>query len=326
MTPFSACLYALLFTLTTAPVYAGMVPMSDEELSDQSGQGFLQIDRTSSGDYDFTRFTFGIDADVSLNADLVDLGNYERDGSSGSDIRITDFGLGSVNDDGTLNPFSVSDPFFELAYTTNEDGTQDLVGVRLGFAEALGYLSGNIESLTGNIEVNVSGTAAPIFDQASWYQDLLLYAAGVDEGTVLSSSAVLVDADGNPISVRASSVGIPNGTTLECEDGCNLGGLSSTLLSMFESDGCEILGLTTCFSLSSFRTLAVGDLDSGTAATGMFISFQSQSVTWIDDTTETTAVSGAFMNIPNGGISVDFEQSFNGIERIRTKFLDPYYD
>ncbi|WP_430459883.1 hypothetical protein ACQUQU_11770 [Thalassolituus sp. LLYu03] len=316
----------VLSALTGALPAHALTQLSDDELSQETGQGFIQIDRPSSDDFDFTRFTFGIDADVSLNADLIDLGNYERDGSSGSDILINDFALGSVNDDGTLNPFSISDPFFELAFETDADGNENIVGVRLGFGEALGYLSGNIESLTGNIEVNVTGTADAIYDEASWIQQAALTLAGVDRDTVLSSSAVLVDADGNEINVRATSVGIPNGTALTCEDGCNLGGLSSSLLSLFKSDGCEILGLTTCFSLSTFRTLEIGDLDTATAATGMFISFQSKDVTWIDSGTETTAVSGAFMNIPNGGITVDFEQSFNGIERIRTKFLDPYYD
>lgn len=311
--------------LPAASAFA-LTPMDDDALALQTGQGFISIDRSSSDDYDFTRFTFGLDVEVSLNADLIDLGNYERDGVAGSDILINDFALGSINSDGTLNPFSISDPFFELAFETDAEGNENIVGVRLGFGEALGYLSGNIESLTGNIEVDVTGTASPIYDQAETAQKIALGIAGVYRTSTLSSSAVLVDADGNEINVRATSVGIPNGTALTCADGCGLGDASTAILSLFPSDGCQILGLSTCFSLSTFRTLEIGDLESGSAATGMFISFQSQDVTWIDSGTETTAVSGAFMNIPNGGITVDFEQSFNGIERIRTKFLDPYYD
>lgn len=320
----------VLFCLAFYPLWAlsALSPLSDDELGQQTGQAFFQIDRTTSGDFDFTRFTFGMDVDVSLNADLVELGRYERDGETtgSSDIRINDFALGSVNDDGTLNPFYIKDPFFELAFEEAADGSEQLVGVRLGFEEAYGKLSGNIEYLTGNIEVDVVGTASPIYDQASFGQKLLLGIAGVDRDTVLSSSAVLVDEDGNEKAIRAQWVGIPNGTTLDCDSGCNLGGLSDSLLSLFGSDGCEILGITTCFPLSTFRTLDIGDADTGETASGMFISFQSKTVYWIDDGTGTETVAGAFMNIPNGGISVDFEESFNGIERIRTKFVDPYYD
>ncbi|MAD45683.1 MAG: hypothetical protein CMI02_14160 [Oceanospirillaceae bacterium] len=304
---------------------AALTALSDEQLSNQTGQAFLQIDRDAAGSFDFTRFTFGMDVDVSLNADLVELGNYVRDGEPGADIRINDFALGSVNGDGTLNPFNIQDPYFELAFETI-DGKEELVGVRLGFTEALGKLSGNIESLTGNIEVDVVGTADPIYEQANFGQRLLLGIAGVDRDTVLRSNAVLVDEDGNPQQVRAEWVGIPNGTTLNCESGCNLGGLSDGLLGLFGSDGCQILGIDTCFPLNTFRTLDIGDTDNGQSTQGMFLSFQTKQVAWLNGGEGTPATAGAFMNIPNGGISVDFEESFNGIQRIRTKFLDPYYD
>lgn len=314
----------LLFSLPFMIANAALQPMDDDELGDHTGQAFLQFDRTENvGGLDFTKLTFGLDVETSLNADLVELGNYQRNGQAGSDIRIRDFALGSVSDDGTITPFVIKDPFIEVAFD-DSSGRQDVVGVRFGFASAQGQLSGSIESLTGNIEVDVVGSADPIYNEANFFQRLLLGAAGVARDTRLRSDAVLVDGNGNPTNVRAQSIGVANGSTLQCESGCNLGGLSNFLLSLFASNNCSVLGLNTCFSLQNFRTLDIGQPNN--PASGLFLSFQSQAINWRDGNTTTPTVSGTFINIPNGGITVDFEQSFNGIPRVRTKLLDPYFD
>ncbi|WP_286717114.1 hypothetical protein [Thalassolituus sp. UBA2009] len=319
-------IFTLVLTVVLSPIVAAaMQPMTDEELGIQTGQAFFQIDRDTSGSVDFTKFTFGMDIDISMNSDLVELGRYDRAGEAAgsSDIRINDFALGSVNNDGTLNPFRITDPFFELAFE-DVNGKEELVGIRLGFGSALGKLSGNIESLTGNLQVDVRGRAKPIRDQASGFVRFLLGVAGVGDNTMMESvdRAVLLNpVTGEPDSVRAVGVGLANGNSLQCVDGgCWLNDVVSSLT----ASNCAILGISTCFRLNSFRTLDVGK--SGNPATGMFLSFQTKSISWIDNGVGTPTVSGAFMNIPNGGITVDFEQSFNGIERIRTKFLDPYYD
>ena len=304
-------------------IFAAMMPLSDDELSDAVGQAFLQIDRTSAGALDYTRFTFGMDIDVSLNADLIEFGRYSRSGETApSDIRINDFALGTINNDGTINPFSITDPFFELAFE-NVGGQQTLVGVRVGFGEALGKLSGNIESLTGNLQVDVRGRAKPIRDEAGGVVRGLLGIAGIQDDTIMESvnRAVLLDPNtGNPDPVRAVGIGLANGNSLRCVSGC---GALSGVTQYLTASNCAILGIGTCFNLNTFRTLDVGN--NGVPATGMFLSFQTKSISWIDNGLGTPTVSGAFLNIPNGGISVDFEQSFNGIERMRTKFIDPYY-
>ena len=320
----------IIFTLVLTVVFssfvtAAMQPMTDEELGIQTGQAFFQIDRDTSGSVDFTKFTFGMDIDISMNSDLVELGRYERAGETAgsSDIRINDFALGSVNNDGTLNPFHITDPFFELAFE-DVNGKEELVGIRLGFGSALGKLSGNIESLTGNLQVDVRGRAKPIRDQASGFVRFLLGFAGVGDNTMMESvdRAVLLNpVTGEPDSVRAVGVGLANGNSLQCVDG---GCWLNDVVKELTASDCAILGISTCFRLNSFRTLDVGK--DNNPATGMFLSFQTKSISWIDNGVGTPTVSGAFMNIPNGGITVDFEDSFNGIERIRTKFLDPYYD
>ncbi|MCD8523628.1 MAG: hypothetical protein LRY66_14205 [Saccharospirillaceae bacterium] len=299
--------------------------MTDEELGVQTGQAFFQIDRDTSGAVDFTKFTFGMDIDISMNSDLVELGRYDRSGETpgSSDIRINDFALGSVNNDGTLNPFHITDPFFELAFE-DVNGKEELVGIRLGFGSALGKLSGNIESLTGNLQVEVKGRAEPIRDAAGWFVRGLLGFAGIGDNTIMESvnPAVLLNpSTGAPDPIRATGIGLANGNSLRCVSGC---GALSGVTQYLTASNCAILGISTCFQLKNFRTLDVGKDNS--PATGMFLSFQTRNISWIDNGVGTPTVPGAFMNIPNGGISVDFDDSFNGIERIRTKFLDPYYD
>ena len=76
--------------------------------------------------------------------------------------------------------------------------------------------------------------------------------------------------------------------------------------------------------MTNFKSLDIGN--NGDFSQGLFLSFQTKPVAWRDGGTTTTATKGAFINIPNGGINVSFTQAFEGIPRVRTKMLDPYYD
>lgn len=332
--PMKAILTLLLMAFYSLQSSAALQPLSDDELSDQMGQAFLQIDRDYAGSMSYTKFTFGMDVDVSLNADLIEMGRYERSGEAtgSSDIRINDFALGSVNDDGSLNPFSIHDPFFELAFET-VGGQEQLVGVRLGFTEAFGKLSGNIEYLSGNIEVDLYGLGSYLATQMECGGiDLICYLArdvivgGNHANDEFAGEAVLVNpSTGAADSIRATHIGMANGSTLSIPESDSA--ITDFLLGIFSSDNCELLSTQTCFPLSIYRTLDIGNKDTGEYATGMFVSFQSQPVSWFDGSGEgTLTTAGAFMNIPNGGIRTSFPEAFEGTQRIRTKFLDPYYD
>ena len=308
---------------------AQLIPIEETELSEMTGQAFINIDHSSNADnsLDFTKLTLGLDVKTLLTSDMLELGNYTRDGKAGSDIKINDFALGMIDDDGKIIPFEIKDPFIELAFE-DVDGKQNLAGVRLGFNGASGKLTGNIESLTGNINVNIVGRAAPIREAASegfWGPGrvLLLSAAGVSDNTQLRAAAELVQSNGQANPVRSTSVGIPNGDVLGCESGCNLGGLSNFLLGLFGSSNCAVLGITTCFPLSSYKSLDIGT--TGADAEGLFLSFQTKAITWYDNGAPTSTVKGAFFNIPNGGITVNFEEAFKGTDRVRTRYIDPYF-
>lgn len=317
--------------------FAGLVPIDEEDLSNMTGQAFINVDRlrtarnASNQAIDTTKITLGLDVKTSLNADLLDLGNYNRNGNNGSDIRINDFALGKIDSNGKIVPFEISDPFIELAFDRS-GGKENLVGLRLGFGGAKGALSGNIESITGKVNVDIVGNAAPIRQAArnssfGLFKVAALTLAGVSDSTRLRAAAELVQANGVANPVRATQVGISNGNTLGCESGCNLGRLSDFLLGLFESGNCAVLGIATCFPISSYSTLEVGNKQSNgsfSKTSGLYLSFLSQKITWEPGTPQ--AETGAFLNVPNGGLEVDFQQAFNGIERARTRYVDPYYD
>lgn len=310
-----------------ASVQAAMVPLADNELSDITGQAFINLTTDSNAGINYTRVNLGLSLDTQLNVKKLQLGQYDRSGETAgsSDILINNFALGTVGANDSINPFKITNPFIELAYDGNK-----VVGVRIGFGEAKGTLSGDIQSLTGNIPVHISGTAKPIRDSASGFDRFLLGLAGVQDNTKLEADATLVNSSGNADPVRGTMAGLTNGTALNCVSGCTLGGLSDGLLSLFKSSGCAILSLTTCFNLSQFQSLPVGntaDMSSMQgAAKGFFISLQTQDVAWrdMDSNAFITALKGAFMNLPkyrdaNGNlvapINIDFNQAFNGIPR-----------
>tara|TARA_B100000446_G_scaffold162685_1_gene163199 strand:+ start:342 stop:1283 length:942 start_codon:yes stop_codon:yes gene_type:complete len=311
--------------------YAQLVPIDEQELSNMTGQAFINVDRletarnSSNQTIDTTKITLGLDIKTSVNADLLDLGNYERDGLAGSDIRINDFALGKIDSNGAIIPFEISDPFIELAFDTDASGRENLIGLRLGFGGAKGALSGNIESLTGKINIEIFGEAAPIRASTTGFNRFLLGFAGISDTTKLRAGAELVQTDGVANPVRATTVGIPNGDNLDCESGCGI--LTGVALNLLGSNNCNVLGIATCFPIDIYRTLEIGNKQSNgsfTQAPGLFLSFLSEKITWEPGTQQ--AETGAFLNVPNGGLEVDFQQAFNGTERVRTKYVDAYYD
>jgi hypothetical protein len=325
--------------------HAQLVPIGEQELSDMTGQAFINIDQSSLNDLDYTKLTLGLDIETLLTADLVELGNYTRDGEEGADIRISDFALGSIDSDGEIVPFTIEDPFIELAFEDDANGLQNLVGVRFGFGGAEGVLAGTIESLTGNINIDIRDTADGLSNADNGLADLTAALLG---NSPIEASAVLVDSDGTPNNIRATEIGIKNNETfdivptsgtdkfvLSIAAGLGIGGLDCVESGFFSCSKAEITasnclaaGIDVCFDLDTYNSLDIGSKqDDGTfdLSDGLFLSFQTQEVTWVDDGVETVATSGAFFNIPNGGLEVTLEQALLGTDRVRTKYVDPYF-
>lgn len=325
--------------------HAKLEALDDEALSDVTGQAFINLTTDSANGIDYTRVNFGLKVETVMNMKKLELGRYDRSGelSGTSDILIDNFALGSVNDaTGAVNPFLINNPFIELAYSGDK-----VVGVRIGFGESKGTLSGDIQRLTGSVPVHIQGTADPIYDSADVGTRILLGIAGVYRSSTMEADAELVTGfdtadSGNPDPVRGTYSGMRDGQALSCSNGC-LGGLTNALLTLFKSDNCEVSGVATCFPLTQFRSLPVGNSAiSDNAATraiegaskGFFISLQNQNLAWkdLDSGQMITALQGAFLNMSknrdaNGNlvapININFDQAFNGIPRQDTCFGTP---
>lgn len=328
----------------SSAVHGQLIPINEDELSNTTGQAFISLDHSSSGGLDFTKVSLGLDIKTSLNSDVLDVGNYSRNGQAGSDILIDDFALGKIENNGSITPFEIRDPFIELAFEDN-GGKQDLVGVRLGFGGAKGALSGTIQSLTGNVNINIRDTAAGLSNADNGLADLTAALLG---NSPIEAEAVLVNSNGTPNNIRATEVGIRNGETfdivptsggdrfvLEIAAGLGIGGLNcvdSGFLSCRKAEitanNCLAAGIDVCFDINTYKSLDVGKkLSNGSFdfAEGLFLGFQTKPIVWQDGSTSTRAEPGAFLSVPNGGLEVTLSQALLGTSRVRTRYVDPYF-
>jgi Family of unknown function (DUF6160) len=201
--------------VSAGTAFAELQPISDEELGDYSGQAAVAFDVDQIGSNSYTRVTLGMEADVQMNIDTLEAGRYAKAGEMlEADINITNLGLGSISTDASkvqldgntyavndIIPFEINDPYFELA----RDDNDELIGFRIGFGEARGQLSGDFNSLSGNVEMEV-----------------------IDYfGTQYQTS--MLDSAGNADNSRSNYIGVDNsftGGTTDCSTGWYCYGLA----------------------------------------------------------------------------------------------------
>ncbi|WP_242674568.1 hypothetical protein [Marinobacter halodurans] len=335
----------LLLLMNAAVVHAELKPISDEAMSEVTGQAFVSVDRqqypSADNNTSYTRVNLGMDIEIQTNADTFELGRYERDGEveGSSDVLINNFSLGYIYDssyyernpdaarqlkadgsayqDGEIVPFKISNPYLEFAY---DESTEEIVGFRFGFGESQGILSGAIQQLTGNINIDIldrgEGLSAAdsngnLFDQMVGFLTPVL--AG---SSPLKTKARLVQ--GNPDRdnyggldpVRAEYIGVPNGEKFVLEDVNYLvAGLidiiSPTLSSELYTENCslfggcdvvvvaqqcEVLGIQACFDLGIYNSMPVGQIEDVNGkrtitgpSDGAFISFQTKDLEYLAD-------------------------------------------
>ena len=332
----TACAVLCAGLIGSGVAHAKLEEMNDNELSDVTGQAFINLTTDSANGLNFTRVNFGVDVQTQLNIRQLRLGKYDRSGEAAgtADIDINNFALGAVDDvTGQVDAFRIKNPFLELAYSGNK-----VVGVRMGFGEAQGYLSGDINRMTGNIAVDLYGKGSYLATQmnCAWYDLICASAKGLVGGTYansdFSAQAQLVNGSGDADPVRATMIGMVDGQTLSIPSGS---GFDNFLLGLFSSSNCSLLSTQTCFPLANYGTFPIGKLNSSnqfvSAAKGVFLSLQTQNVQWRDQQDASqfiSALAGAFMNIPrnadgSAAINTSFQEAFNGIPRKDTCFGTP---
>ena len=323
----------------SSPLLA-LEPLQDRELSEVTGQAFVSVDSSSYSEggetWDFRRINLGLDIQTLLTADELVVGEFERsfgdgdgtapmviEGADGStrtadyiydangnvavpsaDLILENFALGSVKDPYSANPevdpFRIRAPYIELAYQDNEQGVRQVVGFRMGFGRAQGYLSADLLSVTGNFEALAVGNGTDAYrsacvdgNSASWDQCLLLSAV---QGSVIYSPIELLDGyTGNALPEgtdedagyikRATWAGVPTGGNFSTSSWL------SGILPLLTAKNCEISGVKSCLKTGIYQSIYLGLPEDQrpegatfeeTSARGMFVSLQSQDVPWED--------------------------------------------
>jgi Family of unknown function (DUF6160) len=275
-----------------AMVLAELQPISDEELSEFSGQAAVAFDVEQLGSTSYTRVTLGMEADVQMNIDTLEAGRYDKAGETlAADIDITNLGLGSISTDASkiqldgntyavndIIPFELNDPYFELA----RDDQDELIGFRIGFGEARGQLSGDFNSLSGNVEMEI------VDYFGTQYESAMLNASG--------------DLDNS----RSNYIGVDKAYT---------GGTTDCSISWY------------CYDMGAFKTLDIGQRNKTTGAVDytedFFIGFQKQATEWMTSDGTLNADLGAFINLPTA-MQIDMNSGLNtaGNERVRLEYID----
>ncbi|MDS1310290.1 hypothetical protein [Marinobacter xiaoshiensis] len=309
---------ALTFSTLSLGVSADLNPIADEHLSEVIGQAFISIDRDFHPDAStaYTRINLGMDIEVQTNIDTLELGRYERDGEKPgtSDVLINNFALGYIQNDkffqdnpevpemykadgaayaeNEVVPFFIENPFIEFAF---DQQTQEVIGVRLGFGDAMGILSADIETLTGNVNVmikDVGGAMKNAKQENPTISDQLIHFLTpiLEKNNALETKARLVDGDPNSPTygeideIRSEHIGVPDGERFVLEGASTFARLFMKDLlapgssSKIEVPGCnnlfdcpegnieviamdcKVLSIQSCFDLGQYRSFAVGEL------------------------------------------------------------------
>lgn len=273
---------------------AEMKPIADDELNQYSGQAAIAVDVNTVGTDSYTKVTLGMEVDVQMNIDTLELGQYDIAGESGADVDVRNMGFGSISTNDTqiqldgqtyaLNeiiPFEFNDPYFEIA---QDDTTGELKGFRIGFGEARGQLSGDFNSISGNIGVDIT----------DYFGD--------------DYRSQMLDASGNVDNQRARYFGIANaysGGATSCADG----------------------GGFYCYDLAEYKSFDVGERNTTTGSVDytedFFMSFQKEATNWTTSDGSVAAGMGAFINIPTAlHIDMNTGMNANGTERPRLEYID----
>ena len=335
---------------------AELKPIDDSSLAEIYGQAFVALDTDSFGTFDYIRATLGMEVTTQLNIDEIKLGEYHRweNGSAcfdctgnelglekqPADIWIENFSLGAIAETsgvemdgnyyeaGDIIPFQLIDPYLEVV---SEGG--ELVGIRAGVKKARGIFGGNIRSLTGNIPIKIKDTASALTRAPNrpWWIGL---AGAILGNTPVEGQASLVTkpeknssgeidftTGGRSDRIRATHIGLPDNSNFSIGPIPFIGNID------FKTTDCNLFGIPTCFPLSQFESLNVGEKQSdGTfdPTGGWFLSFQKKAVEWTDpvDHTKVLAPAGAFFNVPVGGVELTLDEAFNGVQRRRVEYID----
>ncbi len=286
-----ACFCAMSSFACTAN--AELKPMGDTELSEQVGQAMIAFDTTegaTAADPSTTRFTMGLNTEFQLNINELDFGNYSTADTLTSDINITNLSYGSISTD---------------AAKVQIDGNLYSVGEIIPFVANDPYfeISQNGAGELVGFRVGFNEARGQLSgDFTSLSGNVGMDVIGTDG---LTQQASLLDQNGVADNTRSSNIGISNDTA-----------------------GCTVA--TSCYDMSQFKTLDIGERNATDGSTDMtedfFMSIQKEDVSWSTAAGSITAGAGAFINLPTSMVidaaAINANAGVYGTERVRTEYID----
>ena len=295
-------------------------------------------------------------ADANGNEISGGVHDANNNGVYDADIIIENFALGNVSHpSGTSNvaneahlasivPFLLENPYIEIAQT-GSGADERVAGVRVGFENAKGYISGDFISLTGSIAGEIEGK--DVRARVLGFPLLVDFVTPFElvDGTNSDKGDGAINFSNAGYIKRASWFGVPNGTDIEATN-VRFGGFIPIGTVGVTSTACDAklngisTNVNTCFPASLYESIYIGDPDvtSGTTeeqlnnggAKGVFISLQTENVPWenlsgIGDARINTE-KGAFLNIsaygdpnnPSYPINFTFDEAAEGLPRVAT--------
>ena len=305
-------------SLVSPAAHGKLKPLSDHQLSNVTGQAFVQMDQyqnPSDSSIDYQRITLGSNVSIQTNIQKLNLGQYPRmDTTTGkpeqqaSDSLVNHFSLGYIYEDsyyatnpfipkptkpdgsayqnGDIVPFQITNPFLEIAYKN-----QTPIGVRLGFGGAQGTLSGTILSLSGNVHAQVdtnlgylttqNGGVCPLTLGLCSLLTVPLSSIDLSSPTTLVYPKGATDSNGNSVTGQPDPV---RATTIGIKNGDMLSAVVAGVQIGVQAQNCMVAATNVCFPLSQYKSLWIGKTDKQGnitgPASGLFFSFETQALQW----------------------------------------------
>ena len=142
-----------------APAWGEPRALSDQELTEVAGQGFVTLSNSTLNGFNFSTIT--LNADVTLNANLrnIVLGQYGSTANGGADITIPLVQFGTSTGTTAQQTVQITDPYIEFVYNNAAGaGNGQVVGMRIGFGGIAGNVGLLMSTLSGDLQISDSST------------------------------------------------------------------------------------------------------------------------------------------------------------------------
>lgn len=136
------------------PVHAFMLSVSDEELSEITGEGFSSFELINvNNNIDLARIDFNITTSTYTQIDSLKMGYYDNGSGLGWDQDWTDVSLGSPTEDLVCKGIYFEARFMNIA----DSAARRLEYVKIGSPDMTGPITATFNSFSGTIENPTDG-------------------------------------------------------------------------------------------------------------------------------------------------------------------------